>query len=240
MSAALAGPPPPSRRRIITIAVLLVTLTGLSAWRLWPREAPALAQLPDGRAALEFSGPTMGAHYRVTVVAPLSADDQAAIEALIARELDAADREMSTWREDSEVSRFNRHASTEPFPVSSGLLEVVAIANAISEASYGALDITVAPLAAAWGFGPGGRKDSTPDPETLLALRQQTGWSQLEINLSAQTLRKNLPSITLELSAVAPGYVADRIAAGLVELGFRNHLVDIGGEIRASAPASIA
>ena len=145
-----------SRAKVL-LPLLLVGFVGLSAWRMWPRESqPLSATAPGVAPAMTFSGPTMGTTYKVTVVGPLTQTEQRAVEDLIASELAEVDRQMSTWRPDSELSRFNASPALTPFAASRGLLEVVQTALEISAASDGAFDVTVGPLIAAWGFGPGG------------------------------------------------------------------------------------
>jgi len=223
------------RRAKVLLPLLLLSFVGLSAWRLWPREAPALtAEEPGTAPSMTFGGPTMGTKYAVTVVGPLGDVEQRAIEDIIASELAEVDRQMSTWRADSEISRFNASVELAPFPASRGLLEVVQAARQIGEASDGALDVTVGPLVAAWGFGPGGRKDGAPTEAELAALRAQIGWSKVHVDLAAGTLRKDHPGLTLELSAIAPGYAADRISERLRGAGHQRFLVDVGGEMRTS------
>ncbi len=223
-----------SRAKVL-LPLLIVSLVGLSAWRLWPQKPPALTTVEPGTApSMTFSGDTMGSTYKVTVVGALGEAEQHIIEDLIAAELGEVDRQMSTWRPDSEISRFNASRELAPFPASRGLLEVVKTAREISEASGGAFDVTVTPLIAAWGFGPGGRKDAAPTEAEIEALRAQIGWSGVHVDLVAGTLKKDRPELTLELSAIAPGYAADRIAARLRDAGHLRSLVDVGGEILAS------
>jgi thiamine biosynthesis lipoprotein len=228
-----------SRAKVL-LPLLLVGFVALSAWRMWPRP-PGLEQGdPTRTPSLTFSGPTMGTTYKVTVVAPLSEAEQRSIEAAIAEELAEVDRQMSTWRSDSEISRFNAHAQTTPFAASRGFLEVVHAANQISAASDGAFDITVSPLIAAWGFGPKGRDTNAPEPTQaeLAALTPSVGWQHLRVDLANNTLQKDTPLLRIELSAIAPGHAADRIAARLRDLGFTRTLVDVGGEILASGHAA--
>jgi thiamine biosynthesis lipoprotein len=103
---------------------------GRSVLPLSPRPLPAIAALclgalvacspaSDGRQLLVFEGPTMGTTYAVKVAAAeIDAAERDAIRLAIERELSDVDRQMSTYRPDSELSRFNRHASTEPFVLS--------------------------------------------------------------------------------------------------------------------------
>ena len=62
---------------------------------------------------------------------------------------------VSTYREDSEIMRFNRSTDLDWFAVSAETATVVAEALAISELSGGAFDPTIGPLVDLWQFGPG-------------------------------------------------------------------------------------
>ncbi len=229
-----------SRAKVL-LPLVLVGFVGLSAWRLWPRDSDTASEPVAGaETSSTFSGPTMGTTYKITVVGALRDADRSAIEAVIAEALAEVDQQMSTWRPDSEISRFNAHNSTEPFPVSRGFLEVVHTAAEISAASDGALDVTVTPLVRAWGFGPGGRATNAPAPTEaeLAAMKAMIGWQKVHVDLAAGTLTKQQPTLQLELSAIAPGYAADIIAARLRTLGFPRTLVDVGGEILGSGLAA--
>ena len=142
---------------------------------------------------------------------------------------------MSNWRQDSELSRFNRSAADVDFVASSATIEVFRIARHVSERSGGAFDVTVGPLVRAWGFGPGTDPTAAPDPPQaaeLEAMRAFTGWDGIEI--ADGVLRKRDARLECDLSAVAKGWGVDRVSGALAELGFADHLVELGGEVRAS------
>ena len=86
------------------------------------------------------------------------------LQADVEKVLAEIDRQMSTYRPDSEMSRFNRAPAGEWFAVSPATAEVVAAAQEISEKTDGAMDVTVGPLVRLWHFGPkesdgGGKAD---------------------------------------------------------------------------------
>ena len=158
---------------------------------------------------------------------------RAAVEAHIRQVLERIEGRMSHYRPDSELSRFNRAATTEPQAMSRETLGVVAEALAVGRVSGGAFDVTVGPLVDAWGFGPPGRAPAAPDEATLAALRARIGSDLLEVDLAASTLRKRRANVIVDLSAIAKGYAVDAVAALLAERGFGDYLVEIGGELRA-------
>jgi thiamine biosynthesis lipoprotein len=216
-------------RATILLPLLLLGFVALSAWRMWPRgqDRPAATVA----YSVDFGGPTMGTTWRVTVVT--GGADTSKVQAALTAELDEIDRQMSNYRDDSVLARFNAHASAEPFIAPPALLTVVDLAAKVSATSGGAFDVTVAPLVDAWGFGRVKRADARPSDDDLAALRARVGWQKLHVDLSAGTLRKDQPDVVVDLSAIAPGYAADVLSDRLVALGFPNHLVDVGGEFRA-------
>jgi len=169
----------------------------------------------------------MGTGYRVTARC-----EMAVAQAEIDAELDAVNAQMSTWLEDSELSRFNATAPDDWYRVSSALARVVATARQISAGSGGALDVTVAPLVNLWGFGPDGRPAAPPSEAALAEARARTGWQALEVRLEPPALRKAQP-LTVDLSAVAKGHGVDRVARLLDDRHCPDYLVDIGGELRS-------
>lgn len=185
-----------------------------------------------GRHLYTFTGQSMGTSWHAKVVAgPLPADDVARMEAAVVEALDAVDRRMSTYREDSELSRFNRHG-TAPFEASAELVEVMAEARRVSELTDGAFDVTVGPLVKAWGFGPG-RHSEPPTQEAIDALRAQSGYRRITVDRERRLLTKEIAAVQADLSAIAKGHAADRAAAALEALGRTEYMVEVGGEIRA-------
>jgi thiamine biosynthesis lipoprotein len=139
----------------------------------------------------------------------------------------------SHWRADTPVSRFNRTLDTQPFPISSELLEILKVAERIHHETEGAFDVTVAPLVNLWGFGPieetRGKIPTDKEIENALA---SMGQDKLEL-LPQSSIRKTRPDLQLDLSALAKGYAIDQVAQRLDELGVLHYLVELGGELRA-------
>jgi thiamine biosynthesis lipoprotein len=188
----------------------------------------------DGVA--EIAGPTMGTEYRVKVVGAPDDPRLRTLDAQIAELLAGLDARLSTWRDDSEISRFNAARDTGWFAVSADTASVVAEALAVHRLSEGALDPTVAPLVELWGFGRGGRGERPPDPARVRELLARVGAGQLELRAEPPAVRKARPDLALDLSAVAQGFAADAIARHLTASGFPRHLVEVGGELRGRGP----
>ena len=181
----------------------------------------------------EVTGPTMGTRYSVKIAGPLDARARRRVVAAIDAELARIDELMSTWHDESEISRFNRQPPGKPFPVSEETADVLATAKRVTELSGGAFDITVGALARAWGFGPKPRLPTVPTADELTAARAGVGVHSIGFDQAARTVTRLHPETMLDLSAIAPGFAADRVADALVGLGHVHVLVDIGGELKA-------
>ena len=116
--------------------------------------------------------------------------------------------------------------------------ELVAYSIELCKWSGGAFDITIGPLVARWGFGHGAQIGNPPDQAEIDAYLDRTGAEIIHVGRgnpkSGGFLRKFDPAVEIDLSAIAPGYAADHVAAGLFELGRTDFLVEIGREIYAA------
>ena len=147
--------------------------------------------------------------------------------------LDRIEGLMSTWDRDSELSRFNRSTSLEPFTVAPETLDVFKWSLEVGSVTGGALDVTIGPLVDAWGFGPSGPRKTAPTDDEIDRLREAMGPGRVELNPTAGTVRKTRPDVQCDLSSVVPGYAADRLSRELADRGFTDFLVDVGGEVLA-------
>lgn len=179
---------------------------------------------------VHVTGPTMGTTYNIKYLQQQDLPSPAAVQAEIDRLLEEVNDQMSTYREDSELSRFNRHSSNEPFFVSDATATVIKEAIRINELTLGALDVTVGPLVNLWGFGPEARRDKVPSPEKLAQRKAKTGIEHLTI--SGNYVSKAIPNLYVDLSTIAKGWGVDVVADYLNALNIDNFMVEIGGEMR--------
>jgi thiamine biosynthesis lipoprotein len=184
----------------------------------------------------EIGGSTMGTFFDVKIVKnypPISKPDFKLIKSGIEKVLDSVNGQMSTYIENSELSKFNRFNGTDWFEVSEDLASVIAHSLLISEKSGGAFDITVGPLVNLWGFGPVERNGSyVPNEEEIKQARQSVGFKKLSVKQSPTSIKKAIVTLYGDLSAIAKGFAVDRISEYLDSAGITDYLVEIGGEIR--------
>ncbi len=195
--------------------------------------AQAVGEGSTVRQVREFRGRTMGTSYMVKVAGSPEIDDDT-LRIKIDAELRSVNDQMSTYLESSEISKFNRSQSTDWFAVSEAFAEVVQTALEISRQTEGAFDVTVGPLVNAWNFGPAERTGEAPDRQTIERLKSQMGYENLQVRLDPPALRKTIPELQIDLSAIAKGHGVDRVAEMLVELGAGDVFVEVGGEVRTA------
>jgi len=149
--------------------------------------------------------------------------------------LNAFDWSLSTYKEESVISKINRNLSDETDVY---FREVFTKAQEITRLTEGAFDMTVAPLVNAWGFG-FSKKDSVSDA-AIDSIRQFVGMDMLK--LEDNKLVKQKAEIMLDGSAIAKGFAVDVVAQLLENFSVENYMVEIGGEMRVKGlnPKSIA
>jgi len=175
----------------------------------------------------------MGTTYHVTAITT-GAGSIDGLQAKIEGRLDEVNRSLSTWIEESEISRFNRLREVgAEFPISEDFLQVMTAAAEIFATSDGAWDGTVRPLVDLWGFGPGGPVLSAPSAEGIAAAKAEVGFDKIEIRPLGALVKRH-PSVTVDLSSIAKGYGVDAVAEVMRGEGFTDFLVEIGGEVSAA------
>lgn len=195
----------------------------------------SVATATAGEAKQEHlvQGRTMGTTYSVQVVTP-DLGSITGVKEKIDRRLEEINRSMSTYQEDSEISRFNRFNKVGlKFKISNDFFQVMRVGQKIYRLSGGAWDGTVNPLVDLWGFGRSGRQEKVPPHSKIVALLPDIGFANIDI-LDPGFLVKKRIAVTVDLSSIAKGYGVDEVAALLRSLGYKDFLVEIGGEIFAA------
>ncbi|MGI9289246.1 MAG: FAD:protein FMN transferase [Pseudomonadales bacterium] len=182
--------------------------------------------------AKTFSGQVMGTSYSVQLIELPAQLSEVDLDANIATTLNSVDAAMSTYKPESEVSRFNRAPPRTSVEVSAATLQVVELALVVHKQSQGAFDISVAPLVDLWGFGADMRElKKLPDEDAIKRAREKVGGDAINVQKAPPTLSKG-KDLAIDLSAIAKGYAVDRVAELLEKQGITNYLVEVGGELR--------
>ena len=186
----------------------------------------SLAACRGKQAVIEsFAGFTQGTTYKVVYdnskkISPVE------LKAEVEKILSDFDMSLSLYKDSSVISRINRNEDVIPDVY---FTEVFKKSAYISEITDGAFDITVGPLVRAWGFGPDSHKNF--EKSKLDSLMKLIGMGKVSL-INGRLIKTN-PAISLDVNAIAQGYSVDVICEYLDAKGFKNYLIEIGGEVRA-------
>ena len=184
---------------------------------------------------MQRSQPLLGTFVVISV---RSADKAGAKQAitLAFTEVRRLDEILSLHRPDSELVNLNRRGAEEPIAVSRELFTVIARAQEIAVATDGCFDITIRKLADLWGFI--SKEQRLPHPDDVAAALSNGNFRAVFLNEAERTVHFQKPGLSIDLGAIAKGYIVDRALEVLREQGFTNALVRAGGDLRASGSAS--
>ncbi len=172
---------------------------------------------------------------RATVLT--TAEDRS--EAVVASEaaldaMAAVEGRLSTWREDSELSRLNRASpgsAVEPSPDVAGLLAEIA---GWAEVTGGAFHPAVGALVDAWDLRGEGR---VPDEAEIRAALAATGFAGVLIDNRRGSVLRRAPGAWLDAGGFGKGAALREARRALQATGAEAARVDLGGQILLVGPS---
>ncbi len=188
------------------------------------------ALLMTGTARAEWmteTQPIMGTRCSVE----LWSEDKAAGAAAMASVFDdmrRIDRLMSTWKEDTEISRVNREAGKHPVKISPELFTLLETSVQYSELTRGAFDITYASVGYLYDF----KKGVHPDQKAIDAALPGINWRHMKLDPKETTVFFTRPGMRIDLGGIAKGYSVDRGIEILRKQGITRAMVNAGGDTR--------
>ncbi len=170
----------------------------------------------------KFEGFALGTVYSVSVKGDVPREIEARIDSVFAM----AERSMSVFNKASLLSRLNRN---ETDLVDEHIAYCIELARQVSELSAGRYDVTVLPLAEAYGFSGGQRALHGAEQVDVDSLLAMVGYRNIEVR-GGRLVKRN-PLTRIDLNSVAKGYTVDLMAQMLESEGVQEYLVNVGGEV---------
>jgi FAD:protein FMN transferase len=212
----------------------------LSVVLLGCRPTPPAAPEPPAPepVVVDLRGEALGTTWHVRWAQPGEGPDRTAeVQRVTEAVLAEVDLHMSTWRDDSELSRARQ--ADGPVAVSRDTALVVDAALDLARMTGGAFDPTVQPLMELWGFH-GERREALPTDAEIAAVRERVGHDRVRLMDGPEGPTLDVQGTALDLSAIAKGHAVDRVHHAVSELGIGRVFVEVGGEVRASGPGVTA
>lgn len=198
--------------------------------RLGLRLATLFLLLPGSALLADWVGdarPLMGTEVSVYLWSDDAEGGRQAVEAVF-EEAARIDRLMSTYKDDSEISRINRLAATEPVGVGEELFQLIQRSLDISVLTLGAFDITYDSVGQHYDF----RSRQKPDAATVESARENIDYRYVQLDKAAGTVVFLKKGVRINLGGIAKGYVVERGIDVLRHLDVQNAIVTAGGDSR--------
>jgi FAD:protein FMN transferase len=190
--------------------------------------AACVAEPPAPRM-VERSRLSMGSQLRL---AAWTTDEAPAIEAFeqVFKEFDRLESLLSVWKDGSDVVRLNKHAGMSPVSVSEDTINVLREAAEGSALTRGKFDITFGALSDIWRFDHD-QDNVVPDRQLIEPRLKRIDYRAVQFDGTARTAFINRPNMKVHLGGIGKGYAVDRASAMLRARGFRDFLIQSGGDL---------
>jgi thiamine biosynthesis lipoprotein len=190
------------------------------------KEKEAKVSVPE---AQQFAGSAIGTTYSIK----LFADEEVQVEHQVDSIIGMFNNSMSTWVKGSLINRIN--AGEERVLVGKPFKEVFEQAQEVYRKTGGYFDPTVGNLVNAYGFGADGSQERIPSQKQIDSLKQLVGFYKMQL-LPSQVkdsfyIKSDQKGMYLEFNAIAKGTLVDYMARLLDQMGVKNYLVEVGGEV---------
>ncbi len=214
---------PKPKRVLIAVAAASV---GIAAVFVFANRCHAEAAQGEGEY-VQTTLNALGTFVTIRAFAENRPSTEEAVEAATALVRDL-EKPLSRFDEESDVSAVNKAAAGTAVSVSDDTLHVLLKAAQVSEKTSGAIDVTVGPLVDLWKAA--GESGTLPTDDAIREALSKVSCKHLTIDSEAHTVTKAVDGLTIDLGAVAKGYIADKAAALLQSRGVKRGFVDAGGD----------
>jgi len=129
---------------------------------------------------------------------------------------------------ESEISAVN-NSTGKPVIVSDETIEIVRSSFLFSDMSDGLFDISIGPLIDLWDINSGNPR-LPPENEIEHAI-EKVDYNKIIINPGNNTLFLSEQGMTLDLGAIAKGFITDRLVEYLPQTKIRSAMLNLGGNL---------
>ena len=178
----------------------------------------------------------MGTLLDIAVEAPSRSAALEANEAAV-REIARVEDALTTWRPGGAIAALNAAPPGRFVRLEPEIASALSAAFEWSRRTGGAFDPTVLPLVNAWGLRGSGR---VPPARDLAGALGATGTAHFRIELASARCKRLSAAAGIDEGAWGKGYALDRAISRLRAAGVESAVLDLGGQVSAIGPASIA
>ena len=149
----------------------------------------------------------MGTTYTVSIRSQIAQDTS--IDKDVFNILNSINLDMSTYLEDSIISKVNQSQINNWINVDKDFIEVLDYAKELCKKTNGIYDVTIGKMVDLWGFGSKEISD-IPSEKEINYLKEQVGCNSIDIDKKQNLIKRN-KDIALDFSSIAKGYAIDKL-----------------------------
>lgn len=223
------------RRHCLEHLATLGTLSaaGISLYSLGLQPAHAQVAAHAGGQTLHERRPLMGTLVDITLEGATPDRLQAALESAY-REMTRLSDMMNHYSPDSVVSAVNLAAGVSPVAVPPELMQVLRMAQRVSERSQGAFDITVASIKG-WRFS--NERRSMPAPDDIARQLPLVNYRDLLLDVRKGTAFLKHQGMRMDLGGIAKIYILNAGLRSLKQQGVPHAMINGGGDVLVMSTA---
>ena len=207
--------------------------TGLRPWLI-----RALLTLPLTLVACREQAPVIltrfnafGAQVDISLVG-VTPEQAKQASAILAQDFALLERDWTP--QSSSMRRVNRLlASGQPFVAPPSILPLTQMGKSLETQSQGLYTPATGALTRLWGFDQGSLQDHPPPTADQIARLVEAAPRMEQLSVDGLTLAGANPALSLDFSVIARSNAIDLAIQHLKDLGVRNALVQVNGELRA-------
>lgn len=213
-------PPPGNRREFLTGKVLRSEVEWIGDQIAAQLELDETPSAPSAGSTVRLETTAMATTFAVLMNPGPAGQIMAASAAL--DQLHELETEMTVYRDDGELARFNRQPAGEPFACSPRLFEVLRHACRISYETNFAYDPTMGPLIELWRACR--QSGDIPSNEQIAESLQRIGVTRLEFRDETRQVVRTSNDLELNLGGIGKGFALDVASRELNERGLESWL----------------
>ena len=174
-----------------------------------------------------IKGDIFGTYYSIKIKTDIKNNE---IKNKVKEKLKEINNTMSVFDTESEISKINQAPAGQQIELSFSMREVIKAADKVYRQTNGYFDPSLGRLIDLWGFGSSSKV--TPTAEEIKQALKSSGFNKLKFVNDFQYITKTNAQTMINLSAIAKGWAVDEIARLLDGEGYKNYIVEIGGEVK--------
>ncbi len=142
----------------------------------------------------------------------------------------ALNSSLTAFETGSDLGLIKENAGIKPVTVTADTYRIIEKSLGYSKNSGGYFDVTIGPLVDLWGIHSPETKEA-PAQAAIDAAKAKTNYTKIILNPDDQSVYLTEAGMSVNLGAIAKGYIADEVMAVLKSEGVEHAIVNLGGNV---------